>query len=190
MASSYSPKMSDMARIEVYGVPEMLKVLKQIDPELRKATIAKMKLAADPILQEARSLIPDQPVSVSEKTRKRGGGWKATGRLGYDAKKVRRSIKVTFKTKIRDKNANTFPLLRLVLGSAGGSIYDMAGRKGSGNSPSGVALIRKLQKDRGGASRVMWKSVESKIRVVEDGVKDAIVDMEYAINTRAERIGK
>jgi hypothetical protein len=190
MASSWNPQMKDLARIEVYGVPEMLKVLKQIDPELRKATIAKMKLAAEPILQEARSLIPDQPVTVSEKTRKRGGGWKATGRLGYDAKKVRRSIKVTFKVKTRDKNANTFPLLRLVLGSAGGSIYDMAGRKGSGNSPSGVALIRKLQKDRGGASRVMWKSVESKIRVVEDGVKDAIVDMEYAINTRADRIGK
>jgi len=182
--------MSDLARIEVYGVPEMLKVLKQIDPELRKATISKMKLAAEPILQEARSLIPDQPVSVSEKTRKRGGGWKVTGRLGYDAKKVRRSIKVTFKIKSRDKNANTFPLLRLVLGSAGGSIYDMAGRKGSGNSPSGVALIRKLQKDRGGASRVMWKSVESKISVVEDGVRDAIVDMEYAINQRAKRDAK
>lgn len=182
--------MSDLARIEVYGVPEMLKVLKEIDPALRKATIAKMKLAADPILQEARSLIPDQPISVSEQTRKKGGGWKATGRLGYDAKKVRRSIKVTFKTKIRDKNANTFPLLRLVLGSAGGSIYDMAGRKGSGNTRSGEALIRKLQKDRGGASRVMWKSVENKIRVVEDGVKDAIADMEYAINQRAKRDAK
>lgn len=187
MAREWNPQMSDLARIEVYGVPEMLKVLKEIDPALRKATIAKMKLAADPILQEARSLIPDQPISVSEQTRKKGGGWKATGRLGYDAKKVRRSIKVTFKTKIRDKNANTFPLLRLVLGSAGGSIYDMAGRKGSGNTRSGEALIRKLQKDRGGASRVMWKSVENKIRVVEDGVKDAIADMEYAINQRAKR---
>lgn len=190
MAREFNPQMSDLARIEVYGVPEMLKLLKEIDPALRKATIAKMKLAADPILQEARSLVPDQPLTISEKTRKRGGGWKATGRLGYDAKKVRRSIKVTFKTKIRDKNANTFPLLRLVLGSAGGSIYDMAGRKGSGNSPSGEALIRKLQKDRGDSSRVMWKSVESKIRYVEDGVRDAIQDMEFSINQRAKVTGR
>jgi hypothetical protein len=187
MAREFNPQMGDLARIEVYGVPEMLALLKRIDPELRKATIAKMKLAADPILQEARGLIPDQPISVSEQTRKRGGGWKAKGRLGYDAKKIRRSIKVTFKTKIRDKNANTFPLMRLVLGSAGGSIYDMAGRKGSGDSPSGTALIRKLQQERGGASRVMWKSVENKISVVEDGVRDAIVDMEFAINQRAKR---
>jgi hypothetical protein len=83
--------------------------------------------------------------------------------------------------------ADTFPLLRLTLGSAGGSIYDMAGRKGNGNTRSGEALIRKLQKDRGGASRVMWRSVESKIRVVEDGVRDAISDMEDAINKRAQR---
>jgi hypothetical protein len=190
VAREFNPQMADLARIEVYGVAEMLKLLKTIDPQLRKATVAKMKLAAEPIIQEARSMIPDQPVSVSEKTRKRGGGWKATGRLGYDAKKVRRSVKVTFKTNIRNKNADTFPLLRLVLGSAGGSIYDMAGRKGTGNSPSGAALIRKLQKDRGGASRVMWKSVENKIRVVEDGVRDAIQDMEYAINQRAKVTGR
>jgi hypothetical protein len=187
MAREFNPQMGDLAQIQVYGVPEMLALLKTVDPELRKATIARMKLAAEPILQEARSLIPDQPISVSEKTRKRGGGWKVSGRLGYDAKKVRRSIKVTFKTKIRDKMADTFPLLRLTLGSAGGSIYDMAGRKGNGNTRSGEALIRKLQKDRGGASRVMWKSVESKIRVVEDGVRDAISDMEDAINKRAQR---
>jgi hypothetical protein len=179
--------MGDLARIEVYGVPEMLALLKTIDPALRKATQAKMKLAAAPILAEARSLIPEVAIEPGEKGRKRGGGWKVTGRLGYDAKAVRRSIKVTFKgSRIRDKNANTFPLLKLVLGSAGGSIFDMAGRSGSGNTPSGTALIRKLQKDRGGASRVMWRSVESKIGEVEQGVKDAIADMEYAINQRAQ----
>jgi hypothetical protein len=32
----------------------------------------------------------------------------------------------------------------------------------------------------------MWRSVESKIGEVEQGVKDAIADMEYAINKRAE----
>jgi hypothetical protein len=32
----------------------------------------------------------------------------------------------------------------------------------------------------------MWRSVESKIGVVEQGVKDAIADMEYAINQRAQ----
>ncbi len=187
MAREYNPQMGDLARIEVYGVPEMLALLKTIDPALRKATQAKMKLAAAPILAEARSLIPEVAIEPGEKGRKRGGGWKVTGRLGYDAKAVRRSIKVTFKgSRIRDKNANTFPLLKLVLGSAGGSIFDMAGRSGSGNTPSGTALIRKLQKDRGGASRVMWRSVESKIGEVEQGVKDAIADMEYAINQRAQ----
>ena len=188
MAREYNPQMGDLARIEVYGVPEMLKLLKTIDPALRKATQAKMKLAAAPILAEARSLIPEVAIEPGEKGRKRGGGWKVTGR---DAKAVRRSIKVTFKgSRIRDKNANTFPLLKLVLGSAGGSIFDMAGRSGSGNTPSGTALIRKLQKDRGGASRVMWRSVESKIGEVEAGVKDAIADMEYAINQRAQMVGK
>jgi hypothetical protein len=67
MAREFNPQMGDLAQIQVYGVPEMLALLKTVDPELRKATIARMKLAAEPILQEARSLIPDQPISVSEK---------------------------------------------------------------------------------------------------------------------------
>jgi hypothetical protein len=36
----------------------------------------------------------------------------------------------------------------------------------------------------------MWRSVESKIGEVEQGVKDAIADMEYAINNRAQMVGK
>lgn len=184
MGEPFKPTMSGLARVEVYGVPEMLGLLKTVNPQLRKATIARMKLAAKPLIADARKLMPDNPpISPGGQP---GGGWKVSGRLGYDAKTVRKSISVVFKgTRIRDKNADTFPLLKLVMKSAGGSVYDMAGRTSSGRTKSGVALIAKLRKDKGGASRVMWTTVEAGIRDVEQGVKDAISDMEDAINARA-----
>ena len=179
-------KFSDLATMEIYGVPEMMGILKQIDPALQKATIAKMKLAAEPMIREARQSIPDEPPRPSDPT-KNGKGWSANGRLGWNAAKIRRSITVKYKGRPNRKWGETnWTLLKMVMGNPAGAVYDIAGRKTAGVTPQGRALIAKLDRELK-ASRVMWRAAERHLPDVQQGVTDAIVDMEYAIEQRIER---
>tara|TARA_R100000329_G_scaffold51613_1_gene47610 strand:- start:4047 stop:4610 length:564 start_codon:yes stop_codon:yes gene_type:complete len=187
MAAARSPKptLEELASVEVYGVPEMLKTLGEIDPALRRATIAKMKLAAKPMIEEARSLVPEaSPVD-------NWGTWKG----GWDPRLARKGIKVTYKgPTLRNKNLTLFPLLKLVNTSAAGSIVDIAGRaNGKGRNSEGEArgraFYRKISKEMNSdASRIAWKAAERHLSDVQQGVQDAIVEMEDAINKRVKRI--
>jgi hypothetical protein len=74
----------------------------------------------------------------------------------------------------------------MVMGNPAGAVYDIAGRKTSGMTPQGRALIAKLDRQLK-ASRVMWRAAERHLPDVQQGVTDAIIDMEYAIEKRIER---
>ena len=182
---SPKPTMQELASVEVYGVPEMLKILKDIDPALRRATLAKMKLAAKPMIDEARSLVPDaSPLD-------NWGTWKG----GWDPKVARKGIKVTYKgpTK-RQKNLTIFPLLKLVNSSPAGSIVDIAGRangrgRGSEGGLRGQKMIDKINREtKRDASRIAWLAAERHLKDVQQGVNDAIVEMEQAIEKRVKAI--
>ena len=206
MASRTNPvDMGTLASVQMYGLDEMLKQLRQIDPALRKATLAKMRIAAEPMVREARSLIPEQSGLDN------WGTWpRRTG--GYNRRKIQSSIKVSYKGgRIRDKKRDTFPLFTMVMRDPGGSVYDIAGRqkssragfaagfelaasnrrsgRGSEGKARGKAMIAKLNKEHGSASRAMWRAAERHLPAVQEGINDAIADMEYAINKRVERIG-
>jgi hypothetical protein len=187
VASKTNPvDMGTLASVQMYGLDEMLKQLRQIDPALRKATLAKMRIAAEPMVREARSLIPEQSGLDN------WGTWpRRTG--GYNRRKIQSSIKVSYKGgRIRDKKRDTFPLFTMVMRDAGGSVYDRAGRKFPGRRSEGKArgraMVEKLRKEHGDASRAMWRAAEEHMPAVQQGIEDAIAEMEYAINKRVERI--
>lgn len=191
MAGRKSPiTLDDLARVEVYNVTTLLKTLGKIDPQLRRATVARMKLAAKPMVEEARRLVPDAaPLdNWGDWTTPKG---RQIGR--YNAKKIRRGIKVSYKgPSRRDRDKELFPLLKLVNTDAGGAIFDIAGKaggqgKGSEGAARGRAMISKIQRSNGPASRVAWRAAERHLDDVTDGVKDAIKDMEQAIQKRVER---
>ena len=46
-------------KFEVNGLADTLRTLRRVDPELRKTTIRRMKLAAKPMQAEAKKLFPD-----------------------------------------------------------------------------------------------------------------------------------
>jgi len=175
-----------------YDVIKTLKILKEIDPALRRAAIAKMKAAARPVVEEARGLVPqDSGLSF-------WGNWTTTGTkkrvIGpYNAAVVRRGIKVTFKgPSRRDRDKEIFPLLKLQNMSAPGAIFDIAGRangagRGSEGGTRGRAMINKLRKEHGRSSRIVWEAAERKLPAVQRGVQDAIKDMEEAIQARVDR---
>ena len=172
-----------------YDVTRLMSALGKIDPALRRATQAKMKLAAKPMVAEARSLVPeDSGLNWGRWTTPKGSEIGA-----YDAKKIRRGIKVTYKgPSKRDRGKEIFPLLTLQNTDAGGAIFDIAGKangagKGSENRRRGRAMIAKLRADNGHASRVVWRAAERHLPTVQRGVADAIKDMEEAIQARIDK---
>ena len=173
-----------------YDVTATLKQLGQIDPALRRAATARMKSAAKPLVQEARSLVPrDSGLNwYNWTTESPGLGKPGTGRVigPYNPTTVRRGIKVTYKGPTRrNRDRVIFPLLTLQNTSAAGAIFDIAGRaNGAGRNSEGKergrAMIDKLRKQ-GRASRIVWEAAERKMDEVNRGVQKAVADMEQEV---------
>lgn len=154
--------------MEIDGAAAAIKTLGKVDPELRKAVIKSLKTAAQPMEESARRLLPaTRPLSNWEK-------WRG----GYDPKKVARSIKVAFRgSKVKGaRDPDKIPLLTLRQKDAAGAIYDMAGRRSTGNTPQGQAFIRNLNRQ-GPASRYMWPGAEAAMPLVIRQVEEAVDDM-------------
>lgn len=165
--------------VTVRGIPQALRELKKVDPQLRRQIPDRFKTAATPVLTEARRLVPDRPTS----------GWGQGGRLGWKPSVVRRSISLRFRaTRGRRRTPGDFTVLALSSGKSPAlQIYDMAGRKGRTRSPQGEALVAALNQ-RARASRVMWEAVERKEPYIRDEIAAVTRDIEQLTTRRIERI--
>jgi hypothetical protein len=162
------------AHLEVDGVAEVLRALGKVDPELRKATVKAMKVAGDPMAQEARSLFPaSSPLS-------NWGNWTTpNGRVigPYNPAKVKRGVKIAYRgSKVKGSDKDTIPLLTMRQTDAAGAIVDMAGRRSNGRTAQGRAFIEQLR-SHGVASRAMWPAAERNMGRVTAAVEAAINDM-------------
>ena len=164
---------------EAQGVADAIRTLGKIDKVLKKDLVKSMKKAADPLVNEARSLVP------TAKPLTNWYGWKG----GYTPAKVKRGIKVAQRNTAQrtrsGQQQETIKLLALKQTNAAGAIYDMAGKAGgrgrnSEGAPRGRAMIEKLD-EQGTASRTLWPAAEKRLGDVQDAVKDAIKDMENYI---------
>lgn len=164
---------------EAEGVADAIRTLGKIDKVLKKDLVKSMKKAADPLVNEARSLVP------TAKPLTNWYGWKG----GYTPAKVKRGIKVSQRNTAQrtrsGQQQETIKLLALKQTNAAGAIYDIAGRAGgtgrnSEGAPRGRAMIEKLN-EQGTASRTLWPAAEKRLGEVQDAVKDAIKDMENYI---------
>ena len=169
-----------------YDVTATLKELGQIDPKLRRAATARMKGAARPLVQEAKSLVP-QDTGLSG-----WGNWTTPkGRVigPYNGAAVRKGIKVVYKGPSKKQaGREIFHLLTLQNTTAAGAIYDIAGRaNGSGRNSEGAArgraFINKLRQN-GMASRIVWRAAEAKQDEVVQAVEKAVRDMEREVQER------
>ena len=165
---------------EAEGLADAIRTLGKVDRELKKELVRSMKKAADPLVAEARSLIP------SAKPLTNWYGWKG----GFEPNKVKRGIKVsqrnTAQRNREGQRQETIRLLSMQQTNAAGAIFDMAGKAGGHGSGSegaarGEAMIEKLDQF-GTASRGLWPAAERKLGEVQDAVREAIEDMERTIN--------
>ena len=169
---------------EAEGLAAAIRTLGKVDKELKKELINSMKKAAEPLVLEARSLVPAETPLTN------WYGWKG----GYNAGKVRRGINVSQRNtaqKGRDgQREERIRLLSLVSTSAAGAIFDIAGRaggtgKGSEGAARGRAMIAKLD-EHGKASRTLWPAAEKKLPEVQDAVREAIAAMEDTLQRELE----
>lgn len=165
---------------EAEGLADAIRTLGKVDRELKKELVRSMKKAADPLVAEARSLIP------TAKPLTNWYGWKG----GWDTSKVKRGIKVSQRNTAQrtreGQQQETIRLLALQQTNAAGAILDMAGKagghgRGSEGAARGEAMIRKLDETRT-PSRSLWPAAERRLGEVQDAVREAIEDMERTIN--------
>ena len=159
---------------ELKGLRQALDALREVDPVLYREGQKMLRRDAKPLVDDARSRIPRQsPLSGWKEGTGRGGGGFPNWESGSQRKinlRVRRE-------RVRGMGGRRV-LVRVVQGSASGSVFDMAGRKNRGNP------IDKSLNSAGfpSASRSMWPAAEANLDNVERAVRKSVEAMEAYIN--------
>ena len=123
--------------VELKGADKLRKALKQFEPDLAKATTKQMAAALKPITNKARGFMPATESMLS--------GWTSASSSTettnyrhfpkYDATEAKRGVK--YSTSPSRPNKRGFvSLARIINSSAGGAIYETAGRKSLNGQPS------------------------------------------------------
>jgi hypothetical protein len=151
----------------------LLKALKSIDPELRKAFVRRVKEIGKPVETAIKSNLPTiAPLS----------GMNNAGRLGWNVGKISNSTTLSFKA-TGSKTAEVTPLLSVRANSAATAMADIAGRKGSGSTRAGKVLIARLNAIRA-ASRYVWPAGEGASKGIEDQIQSTIDEASKVVNDR------
>jgi hypothetical protein len=123
--------------VELKGADNLRKALRKFEPDLAKATTKQMAAALKPITNKARGFMPATGSMLS--------GWTSASSSTettnyrhfpkYDQTEAKRGVK--YSTSPSKPNKRGFvSLARIVNTSAGGAIYETAGRKNASGQPS------------------------------------------------------
>lgn len=157
--------MAETVRIEVDGVKDTLRMLRRVDPELRKQFNKDARQVVKPLMDDAKQRYTRVPLSGFNRR------WKdITPRpIG------RYRSGVSFRVNTSDKRGAVFTVLQR---NAAASVFDMAGRKGPNQ------LSRSLERAGWGtASRVMWPAAETK----GDQAVSELLDLVNKVASRLDR---
>ena len=171
---------------EIRGLENALGTLKQIGPEFEKQHRKRIKKDIQPLVAEARSNTPQQtPLSNWKQSTSSAVERSGESRLPAWEGNAKRKINTRMRReKVRGMGGRRVTI-RVVQGSASGSVWDMAGRKNSGST-----FARNLTSRFGSASRGMWPAAEKHLPTVEKSVQAAVFDMEAIINEQLRIMGK
>ncbi len=160
-----------MTNVEVIGVKETIKELRQFDPELRKQFNRDAKKVAEPILNEAKSRYPDKYLSGMARM------WSQRGRklFPYSQRDAQRGV--VFKI---DTGRRATSILTIIQKNPAAAIVDMAG-KANGTNAQGARFISQLF---GTPSRVMWPAAESQQAAVTDAMMELVKEAAATVENR------
>lgn len=149
-----------MSDIQVIGVKETIKELRQLDPELRKQFNRDAKKIAQPVIDKAKNSYPTKYLSGMARA------WSQRGRqlFPYSQRDAQRGVVFKINT-----NRSAVGILTIIQKNPAAAIVDMAGKAG-GSGAQGARFITALF---GQPSRVMWPAYES----TEDQVQREMLDL-------------
>jgi hypothetical protein len=131
-------------RIEVYGVAEAIKELRNLEPDLYRNLIKDLKQSAAPLAKAVGLEFPEMPLLNWG-----GDGSRQGGRArfpSYNANTARRGVKTAVSTR-QPRNKNEHGILRIQQMDAAGAIYDSAGSKTAASaSTAGGKFIMNIDK--------------------------------------------
>ena len=162
-----------MATVEVLGVEQMLRDLRQIDPEARKQFGKDAKAIASPIISAAQARYPNQALSGMKYR------WTQDGRqlLPWDARKARRGITVKV-----DAGKRTDGVITIIQKDPAASIIEFAGKNSNAFGQQLTTLAW------GGPARVMWPAADAHITDVQNEMVKSIELVAGNINRRIAAI--
>jgi hypothetical protein len=162
----------------VKNIPQTLRLLKQVDPELRKRVPDEIKSYAEPMLTEIKGGLPDRMLS----------GWSNKGRTGYRPRSAKYNTRLRFRgSRPRSAPYDSWPILRVESKHVALSIASMAGRKSGGKTASGKAMIAALKQRYGGADRFIWPYVVKHQPNIERGIRNSLERYETIINRELKK---
>lgn len=163
--------MTATAGIEVYGVKEAIKELRNIDPLYRKQLNKDAKEVAAPAVEDAKGRYPMQFLSGMRFQ------WAPRGKVKfpYDQSKAQRGVKVKVDTSKR--NQGTIVITQTDPAAA---IIDMAGKAG-GRGKRGMNFVDKISSF-GPPSRIMWPAYEAHATDIEQNMVGVIEQVMEQVN--------
>jgi len=123
--------------VELKGADNLRKALREFEPDLAKMTTKQMTAALKPITNKARGFMPSEGSMLSGWTTEASSTETTKYRHfpKYDQAEAKRGVK--YSTSPSKPNKRGFvSLARIINASAGGAIYETAGRKNPSGQPS------------------------------------------------------
>lgn len=177
-----------MARsgVHVRGLKETFETLKEIDPELYKQTRKRIRDDAKPMLQSAKSKIPQVPLSgwgvqsarqqdiKGRKTLRTGSGFPV-----FNPGTAKRGVTLSIRNRKRKGYGGKWLAVAMVQKDAAGMIFDYANKSTNQNKFPTALNVRNPR-----PSRYMWKAAEENIGSVRDSMRDSVRATEKIINRK------
>lgn len=123
--------------VELKGADKLRKALREFEPDLAKATTKQMASALKPLVGKARGYLPANDSQLSGWTKASSSAETTNYRHfpKYDQAEAKRGVKYST-TPSRPNRKGFVALARIVNSSAGGAIYETAGRKNPNGQPT------------------------------------------------------
>lgn len=163
---------------QIRGLNHAIETLRRVDPELDKQHRKRIKKDIQPLVNEARSNTPQQtPLSNWKQSTSSAVERTGNARIPAWEGNAKRKINTRMRRERVKGMGGRRVTIRVVQGSASGSVWDMAGRRNSGS-----VFARNLTNRFGPASRGMWPAAEKHLGTIQRSVQEAVFDMEAVIN--------
>lgn len=170
--------------VKLEGYAETVALLKKFDGDALKVMNQEIYQTAKRTQSQARKLAPPATPMSGWARPVKEGDW---SRLTFNVSKIKMGIKTKLEAQ-KVRGFYTSKTLFLINNNAAGNIYEWAGRH-DGETDKGAAFIKAIRgqsgiKVRGKQGRIVIKTVDDNLPVIENDLRDSINRATLKLNAR------